>query len=280
MSDDANDENFEELPPVETFLLEDGLYRDRGLYGDWSYVKRLIGGPDLQFDAHCVRCGQMSTFREKVTRGSGAGMRPVEDKTYLDNRKFSLTFWCQRNAEHSYIYIIEVERQSIRKIGQSPSVAELAYPMLNRYEPVLDKAYLAELKTAVGLFAHGVGVGSLIYLRRIFEKLVYEESVVARAAGEALAGFEEMRLDQKINALKHRLPPSLLKYQLAYGVLSAGVHTLDEDTCKRYFPILQELIMVILDDHLETRRKRLAIERLDAAFNKVHAEVKTKRKSR
>lgn len=36
--------------------------------------------------------------------------------------------------------------------------------------------------------------------------------------------------------------------------------------------------MIILDEHLAARGKRLALERLDAAFNKVHAEVKTKAK--
>ncbi|MGY2809367.1 MULTISPECIES: hypothetical protein [unclassified Bradyrhizobium] len=273
-----DDDDSGQLPPVQTLFTEDGLYRERHLEGDWSYVKRLIGGPDLQFDAHCVYCKERSTFKERVTRGAGSGRSPPDDKTYLNDRMFSLTFYCQRNEKHSYFYIFEVKRQTLQKIGQSPSVAELAFPQLDAYEPILDRAYLKELKIALGLFSHDVGAGSFVYLRRVFEKLIHDEADAARAAGEALAGFDGMPLDQKIEALQHRLPPALVKYKLAYGVLSAGVHTLDEKTCKRYFPVLQEIIMVILDEHLAARSKRLALERLDAAFNKVHAEVKTKAK--
>ncbi|WP_051677864.1 hypothetical protein [Bradyrhizobium sp. URHD0069] len=280
MADDEIEDDEEELPPLKTLFLEDGLYRERDLGGDWGYIKRMIVGPDQQFDAHCVYCKQMSTFKEKVMRGSGAGMRPVEDKTYLSDRVFSITTYCQRNEKHSYLYVFEVKRQVLQKIGQSPSVAELAFPLLDNYEPVLERAYLKELKTALGLFAHGVGAGAFVYLRRVFEKLVHDEAEAARKAGEALTGFDDMRLDQKIEALQHRLPPALVKYKLAYGVLSAGVHTLDEATCKRYFPVLQQIIMVILDDHLAARSKRLALEQLDAAFNKVHAEVKTKSKKK
>jgi len=31
-----------------------------------------------------------------------------------------------------------------------------------------------ELSTAIGLYSHGVGIGSLIYLRRVFEFLIDE----------------------------------------------------------------------------------------------------------
>src|SRR5258708_4331064 len=74
MSDKKKSDEEEVLPSIETFLLEDGLYRERGLYGDWSFVKGIITGPSIQFDAYCPKCKAMSTFRDMRTRGSGAGM--------------------------------------------------------------------------------------------------------------------------------------------------------------------------------------------------------------
>jgi hypothetical protein len=55
-----------------------------------------------------------------------------------------------------------------------------------------------------------------------------------------------------------RLPPALLKYQSIYAVLSSGVRKLDEQECLAYFPVVRSVIMLILDDHLEARAKKLA----------------------
>ena len=126
-------------------------------------MRRLRRGLDIQFDAYCVHCGQMSTFRERVMRGSGAGMVTPTNESYLKDSIFSLELFCQRNENHQYFYVIEVFRQSIQKIGQSPSIADIAHAQFNRYDAVLDKAYVKELKSAAGLFAHGIGIGSFVY---------------------------------------------------------------------------------------------------------------------
>jgi hypothetical protein len=220
----------------------------------------------------------MSTFREKVTRGGGAGMKTPTDKSYLDNQVFSLKFFCQRDDKHTYFYVIEVDRQVIRKIGQSPSMADIAFPQIEKYKSVLDESFLRELKSAIGLFTHGVGIGSFVYLRRVFEKLISDERDAARSAGEALPGFENLPLEQKIETLKDRLPTALLQYKAVYVVLSVGIHMLDEKTCLSYFPVVQGIIMLILEDHLETRNKKLAQEKLAKAFNAINAKVKQQRK--
>jgi hypothetical protein len=277
MSDEI-DTDEEQLPTIEKFLLEDGLYRERPLMGDWSFVKRLINGPDVQFDAYCVGCKMMSTFRERVMRGSGAGMRTPKDDEYLNDRIGSKELSCQRNGDHKYFYVYQVERQSIQKIGQSPSIAAIAIPQIERYKSVLDEAFLKELKSAVGLFAHGVGIGSFTYLRRVLEKIISDERDAARAAGNVLEGFERLPLDQKIEALRDRLPNALLKYKSVYGVLSAGIHGLDEKTCLVYFPVVQSIIFLILDDHLEVRNQKLVLQNLDKAFNDINAKVKKRGK--
>lgn len=69
-----------------------------------------------------------------------------------------------------------VTSDKIIKIGQFPSVADLVILEIVKYKSVLSKQY-REFSKAVGLFVHGIGIGSFVYLRRIIENLVYEKSV-------------------------------------------------------------------------------------------------------
>ena len=84
---------------------------------------------------------------------------------------------CSRGAEDSFsgckspLYVLFLkEYNKVRRIGQSPSAADLAFGSL---DPALSKQLREsdrkELGTAIGLRAHGVGIGSFVYLRRIFE---------------------------------------------------------------------------------------------------------------
>ena len=58
------------------------------------------------------------------------------------------------------------------KIGQYPSLADIANDESRTYRSVLDETDGAELHRVIGLAAHGVGVGSFVYLRRILERLI------------------------------------------------------------------------------------------------------------
>ena len=123
-----------------------------------------------------------------------------------------------------------------------------------------------------------MGIGSFAYLRRVFEKLISEEREAARADGEALEEFETLRLDEKIEALKHRLPLALLKHKAVYKVLSAGLHDLDEDVCLRHFPVMKAVILTILEDHLAAKNKNIAEAALEAALHDAGKAVATLQK--
>ena len=59
----------------------------------------------------------------------------------------------------------------MRKIGQYPSMADMQFFESIKYRCVL-KSHYRDYSLALGLFASGVGCGSFIYLRRIFEFLI------------------------------------------------------------------------------------------------------------
>lgn len=42
-----------------------------------------------------------------------------------------------------------------------------------------------------------------------------------------------------------------------YGVLSKGVHELDEDECRKYLPIVKTIIFFSLDEAVEKRNKEI-----------------------
>jgi len=62
-------------------------------------------------------------------------------------------------------------------------------------------------------------------------------------------------MDDKIGFLKDFLPEFLVEQRSLYGILSKGVHSLDEDTCLAHFPLLRAGIELILDQKLALERQ-------------------------
>lgn len=264
------------LPNHTTLLLESGLYREYDLGGDHFFVRRMFNGPDIQFDAHCIYCEKQSTFVQYVgNRGGGAGSPIPKDEYWLESRNILLDFRCQRQKKHAYYYLLRVERQAISKIGQSPSLATIASSGTSRFKKVLAANYLRDLNMAIGLFAHGVGAGSFVYLRRIFEHLLQEAAAAARAAGAPLSGFETMRMDEKIKALTGHLPDEVVDTAGTYSLLSAGIHALPEDRCLALFPVLRASIELILEGHLAAKKRELQRMELKKALASATRQTQT-----
>ena len=92
---------------------------------------------------------------------------------------------CKRynNLFHFFIHLEKDETGntiSIAKVGQYPSIADLHIKQIHRYDKVLNKDKMKELTKAIGLAANGIGIGSFVYLRRIFEHLVFEAFQIAK----------------------------------------------------------------------------------------------------
>ena len=106
-----------------------------------------------------------------------------------------------------------------------------------------------EFHRAIGLAAHGVGVGSFVYLRRVFERLIhgrFEEFKVAE--GWKDEQFRGIRMEDKIALLKDRLPEFLVQNRKIYSILSKGLHELDETACLNWFEVMKQSIIIILED--------------------------------
>ena len=182
------------------------------------------------------------------------------------NFTFALAFVCSRDKSHRGYFIFRSHEGILQKIGQYPSLADLAVPDLQKYRSVLGAEKFTELTRAVGLASHGVGVGAFVYLRRIFETLIKKaRDQAATDMGWDEEAFQNARMDEKIALLKQHLPKFLIDNKKLYGIMSMGVHTLSETECLAAFPIVRVGIELILDEHLEKQARERKIS--DATKN-------------
>ncbi len=146
----------------------------------------------------------------------------------------------------------------IEKVGQDPSIADTQFSQLQvKYDKVLEGNYLKEFKRAVGLASHGVGVGSFVYLRRIFESLIIQTfNDNQKDTGVENDAFQKLRMEKKIDTLKAYLPSQLVKMKSIYGILSKGIHELDDEVCLKYFGPLKLSVELILDQRIEEKKKQ------------------------
>ena len=208
--------------------------------------------------------------------------------TYVHGKResfnsYELILRCKRYGTFLH-YLIHIEYDkddddnilSISKVGQYPSVADFHIGQVRKYDMVLPKDKMREFTKAIGLAANGVGVGSFVYLRRIFEYLIFEAFEVAKKENEQfdIATFNTARMSEKIQMLSGHLPDFLVENHTIYGVLSKGIHELSEDTCKKYFSILRESIEMILDEKLEERQKELKKKQIQKTLSQIAGELK------
>lgn len=175
----------------------------------------------------------------------------------------------KEDYEHSYI-------MSISKVGQYPSVADFHIGQVHKYDKVLPKDKMREFTKAIGLAANGVGIGSFVYLRRIFECLVFEAHEVAKSKNPSFdkTAFTSGRMNEKIQMLSGYLPDYLVEHHAIYGILSKGIHELGEEECKKYFPILKASIELILDEKLEAYQKEMRKKEIGNALSQIAGEIK------
>lgn len=158
----------------------------------------------------------------------------------------------------------------MQKIGQFPSLATLNLYDVRQYASVLSKDDLREFTKAIGLAAHGVGVGSFVYLRRIFEGLVAEAHRAALASADwDESVYTQSRMSDRIQLLAPHLPKFLVENRMLYGILSKGIHELSEADCLNAFPAVKLGIEIILDAKLQAAAETKKLAAASLAIKKL-----------
>jgi hypothetical protein len=160
------------LPPPAEFLLNAPLY-EKFDASNSDTVRKLFGTTTFKkFDGHCPYCHDRTTY----SRSHGElplfpGNKLTQPDPTLQTQR--LVIQCARVGTHVIEFLIKFDSGMMRKIGQFPSLADVANDESKVvYRGVLRPEDGSELYKAIGLAAHGVGIGSFVYLRRIFERLI------------------------------------------------------------------------------------------------------------
>ncbi len=269
----------QDVPEPDDFLKSTSLY-DKLYYReeDARYVAAILYF-DETMDSYCPECSREATFKglgtgiplifsnvdniisvRKATQAlslSSAALPPIASGVH------KLNIRCTRNPDHTQTFYLLAEtdveyengkviyKRHIQKIGQYPSIGDLNIDSVKKYIGILDKKLLGEFIRAIGLASHGVGIGAYVYLRRIFEALIEDAHLLAKAEDNwDDEKYSSSRILEKITLIKDFLPVFLVDHPHMYSILSKGIHELSEDDCLKHFETLKVSIELILDEKL------------------------------
>ena len=198
------------------------------------------------------------------------GCEPFDDDVRV------MSFRCGRFGDILTLLVrFNKEEGYIMKIGSYPSLRDFHKEDIKKYRKVLTKQQQQELKTAIVIYTNGVGIGSYVYLRRIFEDIVFEEAQKQIESGkldETL--FRRMKMSEKIEAIQDELPLFLVEHHKdIYGVLSAGIHELSEEFCLEYFEVLYTCITLILDERVNKLERQMLEDKAISSLGKIKAKL-------
>lgn len=300
----------------EKFLVEYGLYdRMEISVTDYNDLIDFLSG-NQKIDIYCSKCGEKRTFNavpneirlperksksiklnlfdsqdEQKSREIAACIRAQKEREEIhqfevfqnENRLIVLNYMCGRDESHKLAYVLLLEENSIQKIGQYPSYADIDIPQAEIYRKELGKEYYNELKRAIGLYSCNVGIGSFVYLRRILEKIIMDglqaaiaDRVITQEEFELDENKHQRRVEDKIKLLSAYLPKVLSENKIAYGIVSKGIHELSEEECRRYFPVLEQLIKMCLDEIIAEKARKISQAELKRKIGDISSEIKSK----
>ncbi|WP_342535716.1 hypothetical protein MHI04_10905 [Lysinibacillus sp. FSL K6-1151] len=276
-----------EISTFEDLYLKLSLYKPIQLNEekDEDVVKLFSYCDNLQFDCYCPECSKESTFlmvknEYYIQPSIGSAMR-TESTTFLFDRLYRFgipktqIFSCQRNQNHIFTYNFYFKDKQLIKTGQYPSMADIEIPSIQKYKNLLKRDY-SDFSKAIGLHSHGVGAGSFVYLRRIFENLIeeiHQEYLQSDHWDDDL--YQRSRMDDKIKLLQDKLPEVLVENRAIYGIMSKGIHELSEDECLALFPDVKLGIELILDEKLYEQEKQSKRKSFSSFVSTTVAELKS-----
>ncbi len=138
------DSEFEPLPSPQDFCLTVPLYEQFRFDKHRSNPFFALEHYEGTLDCFCHGCGRHTVFNR------------LEEAQYLEfahqrNYPFVLWFACSRDKNHQACFVFRSHQGILQKIGQYPSIADLATPDFQKYRPVLGDEGFRELTRAVGL---------------------------------------------------------------------------------------------------------------------------------
>lgn len=205
-------------------------------------------------------------------------MGEPEKHEYKDNY-FSVNFKCARNENHIISFHLMIFNNKLMKIGQFPSVNHIKNSNFERFDSVIGKVKVQELKK--GEMCHGMnlGTGALSYIRKVFEYVIENIHVEAKSSSdwspEKEEEYSKIRFVKKVEMLEKWLPSFVVQNKKTYyAVISDGIHNMSDEDCMDAYDTLKGALELILDEILRDKDKKDKEKELSAALGQLHSKKK------
>lgn len=235
------------------------FYFETSLY-NWIKIENLEDNVfNSDVDAYSSKNHIPTTYSIKTDLGSPIIWRGIMNirNNYICSGFFEIELTCKRKVWDNLFFFVYVTENEIIKVGQFPSLADIQFSKLwKKYDKILPQEDLKNLKKAIWLYSHWAWAGSFVYLRRIFENLVFDTFEKNKESLDILLEeFNIKRMEDKVLFLSEFLPEQLVSMRKLYSILSKGVHELTEEECLKYFEPMKFSIELILDQKIEMMKK-------------------------
>lgn len=262
------------------------FFISKGLYETYQYteenISKVIGLVYYRgsLDCYCTGCNSESIFNPIETRSSPMYNSPDPQADVIvyglkNSQVVNTMFVCGRKSEHKLLFTMLVNRGTISKIGQFPSYADISLQDIEKYRKLLPNDLFLEFKKSIGLYAHNVGAGSVVYLRRIIEKFMiepaYQQAKEEADWNEKLYFNYSMR--ERMNLLSNYLPDYLVSNSIIYSIVSKSVHELSEKECLIYYPVLKSFIEVVLTDIKNKKDNEIVRKKLSTELSSIASKI-------
>lgn len=227
-------------------------------------------------ELYCTECERMRVFAADKNITDVPNIRsPHFTHRITDKPSFFKTFRCSQDEKHKRLYSFIVVGNEIVKVAEYPSKYDSVRNTFNTYKKVLDKEKITEIAKASQLESYGYPIASLLYYRRIFEHLILQtfiESDIPEKISEH--EFRARRMENKVDYIKEYLPDYFTQNSHMYGVLSKGIHELEEKECQEYLPVVKTIIFYSLDEAVDKKNKELRKIEVSKKLNEINSKLK------
>ncbi len=243
---------------------------------------------------HCPYCDHIETFMyyssmrsENVSYGHGKVYR-INSNDYFeyDDTKIHVNriskgnprvvnvqgYYCSMDISHKidmYFALSKSDKEIvIRKIGQTPSPYELGLNTTLEYKRILDKfESFGDYQKSFIHNVYGDRIAELLYLRRVFEKiinkLIDDKDIVKELTIKKIKYLREnSKLDPETEELSG----------IVHGLLSKGIHELDDSQCGELSASLRYFIELQLIHLQQQDEKSAKLKKLKSTLNSLHED--------
>lgn len=229
---------------------------------------------DIRVEGYCDKCKCKRIFSFE---NSSLAFKPLPSpmssnikentvKTELQQIDY-FTLRAKADCGHKLIMCFwKINNNTIMKIGQNPSIYDMDEGINNKsFLKLLDDDDKQYYKKACSLYSFDSCIGAIVYLRRIFEKLLIDTfNINVEELEISEAEFSKKRVEEKVKILTEYLPVILQEqgFNNIYTKISDGVHNLSEDECQTIFPILKDAIEEILIEKSQSKERKERISKI------------------